>query len=215
MSSRLSGNDYATLVGIFLATLLGLFLFYNSPKPTMPDSETGVLVLAHGGSPEWNKAVEDAVKNVRGEFRKEVAFGMADAQTIQPAIERLEKFVERINSRIDKIESQGRDTTVAENAMVEAKADISSAKINFEVLKTMTANISVWVGTSTATSTNATSTKAELKAKFAELREQVKKIKQNLKDAHSHIVDAVNSLKCLRIGVESNATTTVNATTTP
>ena len=57
----------------------------------MPDSKTGVLVLAHGGSPEWNKAVEDAVKNIRGDFKKEIAFGMADAQTIQPAIERLEK----------------------------------------------------------------------------------------------------------------------------
>ncbi len=86
MSSRLSGTGLAAMLGIFLATLMGLVLFYFPAKPTVPDSEIGVLVLAHGGNPEWNRTVEEAVKNVRGEFKKEIAFGMADAETIQPAI---------------------------------------------------------------------------------------------------------------------------------
>ena len=38
----------------------------------------GVLVMAHGGKPEWNQGVLDAVKPLQREYRIEVAFGMAD-----------------------------------------------------------------------------------------------------------------------------------------
>ena len=36
----------------------------------------GILILAHGGSPEWNKAVEDAVAGSHLTFPTAVAFGM-------------------------------------------------------------------------------------------------------------------------------------------
>jgi sirohydrochlorin cobaltochelatase len=50
----------------------------------------GVLVMAHGGSPEWNQAVLDAVAPLRERYRIEVAFGMADAATIQDGLRALE-----------------------------------------------------------------------------------------------------------------------------
>ncbi|MBI4615924.1 MAG: hypothetical protein HY720_20065 [Planctomycetes bacterium] len=57
----------------------------------------GVLVLAHGGSPEWNEAVRDAVRGLEDDDDVEIAFGMADAKTIQEGVRRLEeRGVQRI-----------------------------------------------------------------------------------------------------------------------
>lgn len=86
-----------SLVGSLFIAMMAIVLFSIIYSPyyrgkTPRNGDTGILVLAHGGSFEWNKAVKDAVKNVRGDFKKEIAFGMADAQTVQPAIDRLEKL---------------------------------------------------------------------------------------------------------------------------
>jgi hypothetical protein len=61
----------------------------GSRQPRPPE-DFGVLVMAHGGSPEWNKAVLDAVEPLRAKNRIEVAFGMADAATIQQGVHKLE-----------------------------------------------------------------------------------------------------------------------------
>ena len=55
----------------------------------IPDN-FGLLLMAHGGSTEWNGRVVDAVAPLRAEYPVEVAFGMADAVSIQDAIGRLE-----------------------------------------------------------------------------------------------------------------------------
>lgn len=59
------------------------------PSPEGP-GDFGVLVMAHGGSPEWNGGVLAAVEPLRDEYPLEVAFGMADAVSIQDAVRRLE-----------------------------------------------------------------------------------------------------------------------------
>lgn len=51
----------------------------------------GVLVMAHGGSPEWDATVEAAVEPLRAELNVEIAFGMADADRMQAAIAELER----------------------------------------------------------------------------------------------------------------------------
>jgi hypothetical protein len=57
----------------------------------------GVLVMAHGGSEEWNTAVLEAVAPLAEDYRLEVAFGMADAASLQDSISRLEvRGVKRI-----------------------------------------------------------------------------------------------------------------------
>ena len=53
-------------------------------------TDFGVLLMAHGGSPAWNEGVLAAVEPLRDRHMVEVAFGMADAVTIQQAIRRLE-----------------------------------------------------------------------------------------------------------------------------
>jgi len=51
---------------------------------------TGVLLLAHGGKPEWNQRVLDVVKTVDAAQPTEVAFGMASRASIQQAVDKLQ-----------------------------------------------------------------------------------------------------------------------------
>ncbi len=50
----------------------------------------GVLVMAHGGSPAWNAAVEAAMAPLAAELPTEIAFGMARRETLQEAVNRLD-----------------------------------------------------------------------------------------------------------------------------
>ena len=57
----------------------------------------GILVLAHGGTPQWNAAVEKAVAPLQAFCPVTVAFGMAQRSSLQAAIQELEeKGVSRI-----------------------------------------------------------------------------------------------------------------------
>ncbi|MBI5764778.1 MAG: hypothetical protein HZA51_14775 [Planctomycetes bacterium] len=51
---------------------------------------TGVLVMAHGGDPEWNREVEATVAPLQQTCPTEIAFGMATPSTMEAAIQRLE-----------------------------------------------------------------------------------------------------------------------------
>src|SRR5262249_48664006 len=61
-----------------------------TPRSQPAPKDFGILVMAHGGSPEWNKAVLDAVEPLRAGNKIEVAFGMADALSIQKGVRDLE-----------------------------------------------------------------------------------------------------------------------------
>lgn len=50
----------------------------------------GVLLMAHGGTKEWNQGVIDSVQPLREKYDVEVAFGMADAASIQEGVKKLE-----------------------------------------------------------------------------------------------------------------------------
>ncbi len=52
--------------------------------------DLGVLVMAHGGGKQWNKEVLAAIEPLKAEHNIEVAFGMADAMSLQQGVERLE-----------------------------------------------------------------------------------------------------------------------------
>ena len=53
------------------------------------DAGTGILLLAHGGQPQWNERVLDVVRRVDQQQPAEVAFGMATRSNIQSAIDKL------------------------------------------------------------------------------------------------------------------------------
>ena len=53
-------------------------------------NDFGVLVMAHGGPVQWNRAVLSAVEPLKDRYNIEVAFGMADAATLQDGVRKLE-----------------------------------------------------------------------------------------------------------------------------
>lgn len=55
-----------------------------------PGNRAGVLVMAHGGNPEWDAGVLETLEPLREKYALEVAFGMADAYSLQEAVTRLE-----------------------------------------------------------------------------------------------------------------------------
>ncbi len=83
MSSRL-----LQLASLFIWVLVASCASTGGQPPR--EDKYGVLVMAHGGSAEWNRAVLDSVDPLRKDYRVEVAFGMADASTIQESVSRLE-----------------------------------------------------------------------------------------------------------------------------
>lgn len=71
----------------FVAVLLFLFC-YISPANAQ---NTGVLIMAHGGSEEWNQHVKDAAEPLKEKYPVEFAWGMANYVTLQKSINRLEQ----------------------------------------------------------------------------------------------------------------------------
>lgn len=57
---------------------------------TAPESDYGVLVMAHGGSAEWDAAVEASLASIEAGYPVAAAFGMADAGSMERAVRELE-----------------------------------------------------------------------------------------------------------------------------
>ena len=65
----------------------------DEPTVSMEDGKPnnfGVLVMAHGGTDDWNKGVENSLKHLRSQYPVEIAFGMADAGSIENGVRNLE-----------------------------------------------------------------------------------------------------------------------------
>ncbi len=104
------------------------------------DGVFGVLVMAHGGSDEWDQAVLDAVEALSNKYPTEVAFGMADASTIEDSVRQLEAAsVDRIGvvrlfisgeswyERTEQILGLREGAPSAEEARAEAEAKDAAA----------------------------------------------------------------------------------------
>src|SRR5690606_37087911 len=60
-------------------------------------NDFGVLVMAHGGKPDWEREVAAALAPLEAEQPFEIAWGMADAASLQAAVDKLEaRGVDRI-----------------------------------------------------------------------------------------------------------------------
>ena len=70
------------------------FLLFQGNSPVFPEGERGVLILAHGGSPEWNKQVEEAVRKAGIRVPLEIVFGMGmmpqETAALQKALDKLQ-----------------------------------------------------------------------------------------------------------------------------
>lgn len=89
---------YGTLYGWVRGALLFAAILLNGcamhPSSTIARAQSadafGVLVMAHGGSKQWNEYVLAAVEPLRGKYKVDVAFGMADAASLQRSVTSLE-----------------------------------------------------------------------------------------------------------------------------
>ena len=84
------------LVFLMVLNLLLCAASFGSDRSEKPQG-VGVLVMAHGGDPAWNRAVTEAVEPVGQLCPVEIAFGMAQRRSLELAVKRLErKRVKRI-----------------------------------------------------------------------------------------------------------------------
>ena len=75
--------------GILSATLLACSATLET-SGNEQDLSYGVLVMAHGGGEQWDEAVIAAVDRMKMQYPVEIAFGMADAGSMEQAVRRLE-----------------------------------------------------------------------------------------------------------------------------
>ena len=71
---------------ILFLTIIPLWGSGNSPHL----GKAGILAMAHGGDPEWNAAVQDAVAPLRAVYPVSLALGMAQRDSLQAAVRELE-----------------------------------------------------------------------------------------------------------------------------
>jgi CbiX protein len=71
--------------GVRLISFLVAGLLFSAPV----FAESGILLLAHGGTAEWNARVADVARAVDRTEPTELAFGMATRSNIQAAVDRL------------------------------------------------------------------------------------------------------------------------------
>ena len=58
--------------------------------PSLSKDDCGVMIMAHGGTPEWDQAVIESAQPVLDAMPATIAFGMANPHTLQEAITELE-----------------------------------------------------------------------------------------------------------------------------
>lgn len=72
------------------SSLLIFLLFLFCYQSSLNAQDTGVLIMAHGGSEEWNQHVKDAADPLEEKYPVEFAWGMANYVTLQNSIKKLE-----------------------------------------------------------------------------------------------------------------------------
>ncbi|MCX6701900.1 MAG: hypothetical protein NTX96_01765 [Candidatus Zambryskibacteria bacterium] len=120
------------------------------------------------------KIASSTEKKIEGRFEKMT-------KKYLETIEREEKIMAKIESRITKIKLAGGNTVEAEQLVIEAKTQLAGARADYETLKT----------TATTVDSVATTTKAAL----ASMKDIVKLIDKHLRDAHKALQKTVGSLR--------------------
>ncbi len=89
MSAILSRSLYFAFLALVIAWCAPTALAQSSSSAVATGSPTGILLLAHGGSKDWNANVQAIAADVNKTEPTEVAFGMADRATLQAGIDQL------------------------------------------------------------------------------------------------------------------------------
>ncbi len=122
----------------------------------------------------------------RIEFQQNIAKRQVEhvSRVMRATIERLEKIIVRIESRMDKIKAEGGDTSSSEEHVALAKADLQAAELKIDAF----VNIDL------------SSDKA--KDNFERVRSAAKEVKDLIHSAREHLSDAVRSIVPAKANVE-------------
>jgi len=101
-----------SLIACGVSVLLLLPLCAGSARS---ESETGVLVMAHGGTSEWNKTVKKAVKAAQIPYPTRIFFGMGDT----PAQQR------ELQDMVSELEDDGAHTIYVVPLLVSAYSEVA------------------------------------------------------------------------------------------
>jgi len=83
-------SSMLTLLGGASGLVLPSLSAFAQTREGEPERDFGLLVMAHGGGPTWNREVEAMLAPLRGEYPVEIAFGMAEALSLQEGVQKLE-----------------------------------------------------------------------------------------------------------------------------
>lgn len=109
-------------------------------------------------------------------------------EKFENTVGRLNDLANRIESRLNDAEANGRDVSSARTALVSARGKITSIQTNLDAAR---ANYKTAVGAS------------DFKASFANVKSVIEGVKEQTKQAHAALVDVVTMLK----GMSSSTTT--------
>lgn len=79
--------------GLSIATwclLMHATAIQAQPSSAVNTDKFGVVVMAHGGPQDWDTGVTEMLQPLSRQYEMEIAFGMADAYSLQQAISKLE-----------------------------------------------------------------------------------------------------------------------------
>src|SRR5688572_24758731 len=83
--SLIMGPGAAALVAVALAVPQA-----RAQQSPTAEPAVGILIMAHGGMPEWDAAVAEAVRPMKDVVPTSLAMGMADPATMQAALDSLQ-----------------------------------------------------------------------------------------------------------------------------
>ena len=141
----------------------------------------------------------------RQETERQIAKHVANmTERFTAAVKRLDVLAMRLDSRVAKVKASGKDTSVAESLIADAKANIAQAKLDIAKIPDLV-----------TASLQASST---LVGKFVGLKTLADTINKELKTAHNDLAKAVGVLKGLHLGElegrddRKNGTSTASST---
>lgn len=153
---------------------------------------------------ERRDEMREKMQERKSEILKRHATNMV--RQMRAAIGRISKLADRMDSRIAKMKERGADTSQAEANIAIARTKITEASAAVKLAEDAIASAVVAADVSASSTSPSDPGKA--------VREALNKAKEAVFAAHKALVEAIKSLKGIRIDVVATTTASTDATTT-
>ncbi len=172
----------ATSVLLSFTTLISAEDIVKSPAPLIERVQT---------TKQTSATREGERKEKMDELRKQIVTKFFDNMTerLQAAEDRLNKILERIESRVDKIKSENptKDLTKVDADIAAVKTQLTNTQTKIDTLKT---------------DFSAMSTSATPKELFKTLKEDIQDVKEDLQAIRKSLSQIIGEIKGLHVGEE-------------